>query len=421
MDIRIKPQKLHGSVEAIPSKSAAHRLLIAAALADKPTKIHLGTPSRDIQTTVTALRRMGTQIEEGKNGDVTVYPIEEMPCTRTIDCGESGSTLRFLFPLAAALGCNGFTYTGSPRLAERPMEPLIEVMRRHGVLIRGEKLPYRVSGQLHGGIYKLPGNVSSQFLTGLLFALPLLIADSRIVLTTEAESMPYVDLTIGILNRFGVTIKRDGNRFDIKGRQQFRSPGEIDVEKDWSNAAFWLAAGALGDEISVSGISRHSRQGDKAIVDLIEEMAGKEKKAAVSGITVRHQTLSAIDIDAAQIPDLVPILAVLACAAKGKTTIYNAAKLRTKESDRLRAMRENLSALGADIEESEDGLIINGGKKLKGGTVEGFNDHRIVMAMAVASLLCDGELTINGSEAVAKSYPAFFDDFKALGGSFDVL
>ena len=284
MDIRIKPQKLHGSVEAIPSKSAAHRLLIAASLADKPTAIRIGSLSQDIQTTITALRRMGTEIEESKNGVVTVYPIEEMPCTRTIDCGESGSTLRFLFPLAAALGCNGFTYTGSPRLAERPMAPLIDVMRRHGVLIRGEKLPYRVSGQLHGGIYKLPGNVSSQFLTGLLFALPL----------------PYVDLTIGILNRFGVVIKRDGNRFDIKGRQQFRSPGEIDVEKDWSNAAFWLAAGALGDEISVTGISRHSRQGDKAIVDLIEEMAGKEKKAAVQGITIRRQTLSAIDIDAAQ-------------------------------------------------------------------------------------------------------------------------
>ena len=421
MDIRIKPRQLSGTVEAVPSKSDGHRLLIAAALADQPTVLRVGPLSEDLRTTMTALRRMGAVIEEGKNGAWTVFPIEEMPCTRTIDCGESGSTLRFLFPLAAALGCNGYTYTGSARLAERPMAPLIDVMKRHGVLVRGEKLPFRVSGQLHGGIYKLPGNVSSQFLTGLFFALPLLIADSRVELTTEPESAPYLDITIAVLKKFGVAIERSGRRFDIKGRQRFRSPGEITVERDWSNAAFWLAAGAIGDEISVTGVNRHSPQGDKAIVDLIGEMAGEGKKESLPGVTVRHQTLTAIDIDAAQIPDLVPILSVLACAATGTTTIRNAAKLRTKESDRLKAMRENLSALGADIRETEDGLIIHGGKKLNGAAVKGSNDHRVVMALAVASLLCDGDLTIEGAEAVAKSYPSFFDDFRALGGAFDVL
>lgn len=421
MDIKIEPQLLKGEVEAISAKADGHRVLIAAALADKATKIRIDTWSEDLEATFFVLTRMGMKSSWGKNHVLTVVPIEEMPCTRTLNCGNSGSTLRFLFPLGAALGCNGFTYTGSERLSERPMAPLIDAMRRHGVVIHGEKLPLRVAGQLHGGTYTLPGNVSSQFVSGLLFALPLLIGDSRLLLTSAPESNAYIEMTIDTLKRFGVTIRRDGCRFDIKGRQTYVSPGEIDVEKDWSNAAFWLAAGAIGKEVTVDGISFDSLQSDKAIFPLIKKMFGEEAETPVKGVTIRKKTLTAIDIDASQIPDLVPILAVLGCAANGTTTIYNAERLRIKESDRLKAITKNLAALGADIEETADGLKIHGGKKLNGGIVAGFNDHRIVMACAIASLLAKGEITITGADAVNKSYPGFFDDFQSLGGKINVL
>lgn len=421
MDMKITPRPLRGETEGIPSKAHGHRLLIASALADRPTRLYLGELSEDLRMTFSALTRMGMRSREEKDGSVLIFPIEEMPCTRTIDCGCSGSTLRFLFPLAAALGCNGYTYTGSARLGERPMEPLIEAMKRHGVLIRGEQFPYRVSGQLHGGIFYLPGNVSSQFLSGLLFALPLLIADSRIELTSPLESASYVDMTIAVLRQFGVKIKREGNRFEVKGRQTYASPGTVTVEKDWSNSAFWLAAGALSDEITVTGLDLASAQGDKAILSLLRQMTEKSTSAPVEGIRVKKETLYATEIDASQIPDLVPVLAVLGCAAKGTTTIHNGARLRLKESDRLKALAENLKTLGADIEETADGLVIRGGKQLHGGEVDSFDDHRIVMAMALASVLCEKDVVIKNAGAVAKSYPAFFDDFKKLGGQCDVL
>lgn len=421
MDIKIKPQILSGEVSAIASKADGHRILIAAALADRPTEIKIDTWSEDLDATLQVLSRMGMDSCWRKDHLLTVYPIEEMPCTRTLDCGNSGSTLRFLFPLAAALGCNGYTYTGSQRLGERPMEPLIKAMRRHGVLISGEKLPLRVSGQLHGGIYELPGDVSSQYISGLLFALPLLIADSRLILTSAPESDAYIEMTMDTLAKFGVKIKRNGCLFEIKGRQKYVSPGKISVEKDWSNTAFWLAAGALGKEITVEGIDLDSLQSDRAILSLIEKMQGKTTDTPLKGITVGKKELNGIRIDASQIPDLVPILAVLACGAQGITVIYNAKRLRLKESDRLKAITDNLSALGADIKETEDGLEIRGGKPLRGGVVQGYNDHRIVMACAVASLLAKGNITIVGAEAVNKSYPGFFADFEALGGKIDVL
>lgn len=301
------------------------------------------------------------------------------------------------------------------------MEPLIKAMRRHGVLISGEKLPLRVSGQLHGGIYELPGDVSSQYISGLLFALPLLIADSRLILTSAPESDAYIEMTMDTLAKFGVKIKRSGCLFEIKGRQKYVSPGKISVEKDWSNTAFWLAAGALGKEITVEGIDLDSLQSDRAILSLIEKMQGRTTDTPLKGITVGKKELNGIRIDASQIPDLVPILAVLACGAQGITVIYNAKRLRLKESDRLKAITDNLSALGADIKETEDGLEIRGGKPLRGGVVQGYNDHRIVMACAVASLLAKGNITIVGAEAVNKSYPGFFADFEALGGKIDVL
>ncbi len=421
MDIKIKPQILHGEVRAIDSKADGHRILIASALADVPTKIKIDTWSEDLEATLQVLTRMGMGSRWHKDHCLTVQPIEEMPSTGTLNCGNSGSTLRFLFPLAAALGCNGYTYTGSRRLGERPMQPLIDVMRGHGVLIHGERLPLVVTGQLHGGVYRLPGDVSSQYISGLLFALPLLIADSRLILTSAPESDAYIDMTVDTLAKFGVNIQRDGCCFTVKGRQTYVSPGAITVEKDWSNGAFWLAAGALGKEISVEGLNCASLQSDRAIVSLIKKMGGKTAEGPLETFTVSKKDLTAIDIDASQIPDLVPILAVLACAAQGTTVIYNAQRLRLKESDRLKAMTDNLSRLGADIKETADGLAIRGGKPLNGGVVQGYDDHRIVMACAVASLLAKGDITIVGAEAVNKSYPGFFADFKSLGGKFDVL
>lgn len=421
MDIKIKPRILNGEVRAIDSKADGHRILIASALADGPTKIKIDTWSEDLEATLHVLTRMGMGSRWHKDHSLTVQPIEEMPCTGTLDCGNSGSTLRFLFPLAAALGCNGYTYTGSQRLGERPMEPLIKVMASHGVLIRGEKLPLHVAGQLHGGIYRLPGDVSSQYISGLLFALPLLIADSRLILTSAPESDAYIDMTVDTLAKFGVKIQRDGCCFTIRGRQTYVSPGEITVEKDWSNGAFWLVAGALGKEISVNGLHGDSLQSDRAIMSLIKKMWGETAEEPLEAVTISKKELTAIDIDASQIPDLVPILAVLACAAQGTTVIYNAKRLRLKESDRLKAMTDNLSRLGADIKETADGLTIRGGKPLNGGVVQGYDDHRIVMACAVASLLAKGDITIVGAEAVNKSYPGFFADFQSLGGKIDVL
>lgn len=421
MNIAIQPCRLGGTVEAPFSKSCGHRLLIAAALSDKPTVLELDASCDDIKITINALTRMGAEIRSLGEKELLVKPIEEMPCTRTLDCGESGTTLRLLLPLAAALGCNGFTYRGSQRLAGRPLEPLLRVMRRHGVLVSGETLPLRVSGQLHGGIYRLPGDVSSQFVSALLFALPLLIADSVIELEGPLCSAPYVDMTLEVLQQFGVKIRREGNRFSVSGRQTFRSPGKIAAERDWSGAAFLLAGGAMGKGVVVEGLNEDSLQGDRKITELLRLMAGEEPSPAKTAVLSGKKALGGCEIDAGDIPDLVPVLAVLACAAKGKTVIYNASRLRTKESDRLKALCDGLGALGADIKETADGLEINGKGSLKGGKVSCCGDHRIVMAMALAASVCKNRVVLEGAEAVTKSYPAFFDDFKALGGKCDVL
>ncbi len=391
MKVTIKPKKLSGTVAAIASKSYAHRIMIAAALADKPTKIYLNTTSKDIEATKQCLAAMGAKIDEGE-GFMTISPISKSADCPTLDCVESGSTARFLLPVAATV-CDKFKMVGEGRLPERPMTPLVSQMRKNGCVISSDSMPCFVQGKISGGIYEIPGNISSQYITGLLFALANCREESKIALTSPLQSAAYVDITIDVLKKFGVTVEKCKNSFLIKP-QKFISPDEITVEGDWSNAAFWIIADEISESVNVSGLNYESLQGDMNI------------------LTVKGAT----KIDASEIPDLVPILAVLACGRKGKTVIYNAERLKIKESDRLSTVCESLSGLGAEIEKTDDGLIINGTGTLIGGECDSFNDHRIAMSCAIASCICQNEVVIKDAQAVNKSYPNFFEDFVSLGG-----
>ena len=412
MTITIQPGAVSGTVQAIPSKSVAHRLLICAALADKPTHVFCENESQDIAATVRCLQSLGASIwHEG--GAYRVVPIhrERIPQPCTLDCGESGSTLRFLVPVVCALGVTA-TFKMAGRLAQRPMEPLATQLREHGCTIthKPEAGEMEVSGQLTAGTFTIPGNVSSQFITGLLFALPLLAEESTLVVGGELESKGYVDMTLSALQTFGLTPPHADGGWKVSPGV-FQSPGTLRVEGDWSNAAPWLCMGVLGgDGITVDGMDPNSLQGDKAVCEVLARMGG-----TISGTTAQPGTLSPITIDARNIPDLVPVLAAAAAAIPGETRVVGAARLRLKESDRLATTAQTLNALGGEVEETEDGLIIRGKARLVGGPVDAQGDHRIAMLAAVASVVCDGPVTITGAEAIRKSYPTFWEDLRALG------
>ena len=407
MKVCIEGKKLEGTVRAVASKSCAHRLLISAALADAPCDIEISELSADIEATARCLNALGARAERTSAGYHVVPADWSSAREAALDCGESGSTLRFLLPLAARLPKGSkISFEGHGRLPERPNTALIEAMRQHGAQVSNDFLPLTVEGPMRGGVYEMPGNVSSQFVTGLLFTLPALPDPSSIRFTTEVESGSYIDLTIDALRQFGIVIRPVEGGYDIPGGQVFRSPGKAATEGDWSNAAFWMCARALGSDIEVTNINMDSTQGDRAVMKVLENMRGPNGK--LRGTTV----------DASDIPDLVPVLSVVATQAEGETVFINAGRLRIKECDRLAAMKRCLSILGADIRETEDGLIIRGGKRLTGGTVPSFNDHRIVMSMAVAATVADGPVIIDGAEAVRKSYPTFFEDYGQLGGRF---
>lgn len=387
----IPQSHLSGIIAAIPSKSAAHRLYICAALAEGTTEISCQGTSKDIEATRACLAAM-------KNGEFL------------LPCGESGSTLRFLLPVAAALGLEAdFLMEG--RLPERPLAPLDAQLQAHGVtLSRPRRDLLHVSGKLTPGDFVLPGNVSSQYISGLLFALPLLDGPSTLTVTGKVESAPYIAMTLDALQQFCVRPTIKENVYAI-APTAYRSPGTAVVEGDWSNAAFWLCAGALAGPVTVTGLDPDSLQGDKAVMDILRQFGAKTEQSGDS-CTVSPGTLRAIDIDAAAIPDLVPVLSIVAAAAEGTTRIRNAGRLRIKESDRLKTVCAMLQQLGADAAETADGLIIHGGKPLTGGTVDSANDHRIAMAAAVASTLC--HVTVEGAEAVGKSYPKFWNDLDML-------
>lgn len=397
MDIIITPGTLRGTLEAPPSKSHAHRLMTAVALAGKKISESLCT-SEDTRATFRCLNEL-------HGGGI-------------LDCGESGTTLRFLLPVASALGINA-EFIGHGRLPERPMSALNNALRENGAVISADNLPIKVSGQLHPGVFRVPGNISSQFISGLLFALPLLDGDSEIVIEGKRESVGYIDMTLDTLRSFSINIEETPSGYKIKGPQKYIEPDSPRVQGDWSNAAFFLCAGALGGETDITGLSPDSRQSDRAIVSILKDFGADVKCGDM--ISVRGNGLCGIKIDISQCPDLFPTLAAAACAALGDTIFTNAARLRIKESDRIEAVEKMINSLGGFAESTEDSLTVRGTGMLPGGEVDSFNDHRIVMAAAIAACICENPVIIHDAQAVNKSYPNFFEDYRKLGGKADVI
>ena len=422
-EVTYRPEKIAGRVQIPPSKSAAHRALLCAALCGEGCTVSPIDASADMLATLSGIRAMGKTVAFA-DGAVRIEPGKAVR-EAVVDCGESGSTLRFLIPVFAALGITA-TFIGHGRLPERPIGVYTDLLPQHGVSVEtAGGLPLTVSGKLASGDFRLPGNVSSQFITGLLFALPLLGGDSTVTLTTGLESKGYIDLTIGVLRQFGIEISETETGWAVPGGQKYKA-ASCTVEGDWSQAAFFLSLAAVGGgPVELHGLRMDSLQGDKACVELwrqfrlnITEYNGV-LTAENPNVNEPFRGLEGIAVDAAQIPDMVPALAVTAAFAKGETVIYNAARLRIKESDRLSAMEEALRALGADITAKPDGLIIRGRAHLTGGRAQGVNDHRIVMALSAAG--CDCTVTVTDAESIRKSYPGFFRDLTAIGGAPDVI
>ncbi len=406
MKVTITPSELSGQIAARASKSQAHRQLICAALSDTPCTIYCDSLSEDILATADCLNALGAEIKYS-DGSFSVNPIT-VPLEGTLlDCRESGSTLRFMVSVVAALGANS-TFKMSGRLAERPLSPLAEELEAHGIkLSRPTDDTLKVEGKLTGGNFTLDGSVSSQFVSGLLFALPLLKEESSVTLTGDVQSVDYITMTVRAIKSFGVELDYKDNTYTIK-TGSYHADSEYFVEGDWSNGAFWICAGRLtGGRIVCTNLDAGSPQGDKEIAQI------------ASALT--ENGLSYIEIDASNIPDLVPVICVTASATDGAVTVIkNAGRLRIKESDRIKSTAELINNLGGKAEETDDGLIITGVGKFSGGKIDSFNDHRIAMSGAIASLISDGVVEIAGAEAVNKSYPSFWEDFKALGGKITV-
>ena len=432
MDMLITPSPLAGQVKAPASKSEAHRLLICAALCPGTTDIDCDTTSQDIDATAACLRALGARVTRTAKGfRVVPVPgagssdnIREAVRGALLDCGESGSTLRFMLPVVAALGCDA-SLTGHGRLPERPLSPLYEELVAHGADLGPQgSFPLHVGGRATAGRYVIAGNVSSQYVSGLLMAAPVMGAPVEVLVTKPVESLPYIDLTCAALAQFGVEVARGEAMVGEKGAMSFavsapqglRSPGVVTVGGDWSNAAFWLAAGAMSDEgLTVTGVDLKSTQGDRAIMGALA-LLGARVTRAQGQVTVMRENLRGCRLDVSACPDLVPPLAAVAAVAEGTTTICGAARLRIKESDRLKTVSAAINALGGRVSETDDGLVIKGVPELSGGTVDAANDHRIAMMSAILAARCTGPTTIVGAQCVAKSYPAFFEDFSMLGG-----
>lgn len=411
--VRIQPSSLRGGLNVPLSKSAAHRVLICSSLAGQPRALPAGeTVSGDLHATEAALRSLLR--ETGPN---RAEPT-------AVDCGESGSTLRFLIPVAAALGISA-VFTGHGRLPQRPIGVYGGCLLEHGVRFRTDGgLPLAIDGKLLPGRFSLPGNVSSQFITGLLLALPLLDGDSEIVLTTPLESSAYADMTVRTMRDFGVTAVRTKSGWSVPGNQRYQPNPGCEIERDWSQAAFFLAAGMFGGPVALAGLNPRSLQGDRAAETLFRGFGANLlwKDGVLTASRGPDPRPGEQTIDASQIPDLVPVLAAAASLLPGRRTVLaRAGRLRLKESDRLAAMAEGLNRLGGAVRETPDGLVIDGVPALTGGRAEGKNDHRVVMALAVAALRCKGETTITDAQSIGKSYPDFFRDYNRLGGKAHVL
>ena len=385
MDITIFPQKLSGRVNAIPSKSQAHRLLICAAFSDAETTLICPETNRDIEATADCLNALGAKIIRTNDGYL-VNPIQTIPDSAVLNCCESGSTLRFMLPIVGALGVDA-VFRQEGRLPQRPLSPLWEEMERMGCsLSRPTENTIRCTGKLLPGDYHITGSISSQFITGLLFATSLIEGDCALLISGKIESKPYITMTEEAMRLFGAP--------------HYHSPGTITVEGDWSNGAFWVAAQMLGSSLTVHGLNSFSVQGDRAMVD------------------ISHQLLEGCPtVSAANIPDLVPVLSVIAAANHG-AVFTDIRRLRLKESDRVATVIDMIKSLGGRAEAAEDSLVVYG-TGLTGGTVNSFNDHRIAMAAAIAATCSTQPVTILGAEAVNKSYPAFWEEYRKLGGNYE--
>ncbi len=395
---KIQKSNISGTVQVPPSKSAAHRALICSFLAGGGNVLPL-IDSKDMQATLGVI----SALKDNK-------PVA--------DCIESGSTLRFMIPVAAALG-KTVKFVGRGKLPERPIGDYLRLLPEHGVKCDCTgTLPLTVSGKLIPGRFEIAGNVSSQFITGLLLALPVLDGDSEIVLTTELQSKPYVDMTVKVMADFGVEVEEREHSYFIPGNQAYQKR-DYTVEADWSQAAFFMVAGALFGDVTLTGLDVNSAQGDREIADILKKF-GADVTVGNDRVVVKKSQLCGIEIDATNIPDMVPSLAVAGAYASGQTVITGAERLRYKESDRIESIVYNLKKLGVSVEETKDGMIITGGS-LHSANLKGFNDHRIVMAMTVAATGVDGLSTIDDAQSVNKSYPDFFNDFNSIGGNANVF
>ncbi len=394
MDLVITPGKLAGNISVIPSKSQAHRLLICAAFADKPTVLHCPDTNRDIEATAACLNALGATIRHTDTG-YDIIPVNKPPEKAILPCRDSGSTLRFLLPVAGALGVNA-VFQMEGRLAQRPLSPLWEEMERMGCnLFFSDPNLLHCEGHLRSGEYCIDGGVSSQFISGLLFAAALMPGESKITITGKTESKPYIEMTQDAMAAFG----RSSDGYIISGGHPFASPQELTVEGDWSNGAFFLAANALGSNLTIGNLSENSFQGDKVSAEIL--LALKQ-----------HQVISAADI-----PDLVPILSIVAACNQG-AVFTNVQRLRLKESDRVESVISMISCLGGHAEATENTLTIFG-TGLTGGMVDCVNDHRIAMSAAIAATVCEQPVILLGAQCVEKSYPLFFEEYRRLGGNYE--
>lgn len=422
MNYRINPGQRTGKVNIPASKSYAHRLLICAALADEATTIDCLGISKDIEATIDCLNALGASISISEDaGTICVNPVsgadtdslEGAKENADLFCKESGSTLRFLVPVVGALNKNAVFHMEG-RLSKRPMDVFTDELKKHGMNFEQKGDLLYLSGKLTPGEYVIPGDISSQYVSGLLYALPVLNGDSVLKVTGNIESKSYIEMTEEIIKSMGISFEKDGFTYRIKGNQRYKSVKRVRVESDWSNAAFFLCMGALSKEgISMDGMNILSKQGDRKIVEILKGF-GAAVSFEADRLTVKRGNLEGQRIDASEIPDLVPTICALASLSNGQTIIYNAQRLRFKESDRIKSTADMINSVGGNATITEDGLIIEGKPVLKGGTVDSVNDHRIAMASAVAANGCESEVTVLDAECIQKSYPKFWEDLESL-------
>ncbi|AFS78232.1 3-phosphoshikimate 1-carboxyvinyltransferase AroA [Gottschalkia acidurici 9a] len=426
-NIKITPSELKGEVNIPPSKSMSHRAIICASLSEGISNIDNVDFSDDIIATLEGMKSLGVEVlgiekdKEKSTSKVIIKGKDELKVLNdTIDCFESGSTIRFLIPIAT-LANEKIKVTGRGRLVERPMDTYYKIFEKQNIKYETTdgKIPVTIEGKIKPDTFEMEGNISSQFITGLLFTLPLLNEDSKIVITTELESKGYVDLTIDVLKKFGIEIEnKDYKEFYIRGNQKYKAR-DYKVEGDYSQVAFWIVGGILNGDIKCNGLDLESLQGDKVVLEIVKKMGANIITEGDSVIVKKSKTKGTV-IDASECPDIIPILSVLASVSEGETRVINGKRLRIKESDRLNSTATILNELGADVEELEDGLIIRGVEKLKGGvTLDSWGDHRIAMALGIASTICEEPIIITNSHVVAKSYPNFWEDFTEVGGKIN--